>query len=482
VRQALIASLLLLSGCSVGPSYQPPKAAAPTAYKQSVPESFRADEGWKAAQPQDHIDRKRWWEVFQDPLLSELVPQVQDNNQNLAASEARLRQVRSMIRVNRASRMPNVTTSPGVGGLRLSNNRPGFPANLRAEASPNLTWPVDFSYEVDLWGRVRKSIEAARIDTQASDADMQTARLSLQSELAFHYFEVRMAEAQQDLLERTVTTFEDALRITTNRFEGGVAPKMDVTQAKAQLESARADLIDISIHRAQHEHAIAVLIGKAPVEFTLASTDRPMPQPPVIPVGLPSELLERRPDVAAGERRAAAANERIGLAKTAFYPTIRIGGGGGFTGTSVMNWFTWPSHLWSLGSSAALPVFDAGRRRALTDGAVADFDATVAEYKQTTLAAFQEVEDSLVELRVLEAEEAQQRQAVEAARESVELATNRYQGGIDTYIQVLNAQTVALLSERKTLDIRRRRMAASVALIKALGGGWDVSELPKPKT
>ncbi|MBI1354112.1 MAG: efflux transporter outer membrane subunit [Acidobacteria bacterium] len=479
MRRFVCIGLALLSGCAVGPPYVQPPVATPAAYKEPAPPSFETAQGWKEAQPGDHLERSGWWEVFDDERLNELEEQVATGNQTLQAAEARLRQARSAILVSRSSRYPTFVPSPGVGGLRYSGHRPGFPTS-RPSDSPNLTFPIDFTYEVDFWGRVRKTIEARRDEVQASTAEMQTARLGLQAELALSYFELRAAEAQSALLTETLAAFQEMLVTTTHRFEGGVAPKADVSQAKAQLESARAELTDLEVARAQHEHAVAVLTGRPPADLAVAAGDGKLPEPPAIPVGVPSELLERRPDIAATERRTSAANQRIGIARTAFYPTVSLSGGIGMTGTSLLNWFTWPSRLWSLGTTAAVPLFDGGRRDAVEEGAVAEYDVTVAEYRQTVLTAFQEVEDNLATLRVLETEERQQAEAVAAARESLQLATNRYQGGVDTYLQVLSAQTVELVSERRMIDIRRRRILASVALIKALGGGWDASEMPRP--
>jgi NodT family efflux transporter outer membrane factor (OMF) lipoprotein len=336
----------------------------------------------------------------------------------------------------------------------------------------------DVSYEIDLWGRIRRSVTAAREEAQATAADLETALLSLQAELAMNYFELRSADAQQRLLNDTVTAFEEALQLTINRFQGGIAPKSDVAQAQTQLETTQVQATDIAVQRAQFEHAIAVLIGKPPAEFSLPPAPLDL-EPPDIPVGLPSELLERRPDIAAAERRVAEANEQIGIAKAAYFPTVTLSALFGFESSSIRNLGGWQSFLWAVGGSVAQTVFDAGRRRATSEAALANYDATVASYRESTLDAFQQVEDNLAALRILEQEAEQQKRAVVSAKESLQLFTNRYIGGVDTYLQVITAQTTALTNERNDVDILRRRMDASVLLVKALGGGWNVADLPQ---
>jgi NodT family efflux transporter outer membrane factor (OMF) lipoprotein len=321
-------------------------------------------------------------------------------------------------------------------------------------------------------------VTAAREEAQASAADLETARLSLHTELAVDYFEVRSADAQEQLLNDTVAAYSKALELTKNRFLGGAAPKSDVAQAQTQLETTRAQDTDIGVERAQFEHAIAILLGEPPAEFNLPPTPLNL-EPPAIPVGVPSRLLERRPDIAAAERRAEEANEQIGIARAAYFPTVSLGATAGFQGTSISNWFTWPSRLWAVGPSLSQTLFDGGRRRATSDIALANYDAVVAAYRETTLTAFQQVEDNLAALRVLEREGSQQNKAVAAAEESLQLFTNRYQGGVDNYLQVITAQTTTLSNQRTAIDILRRRMEASVLLIKALGGGWDVSKMPQ---
>jgi len=338
--------------------------------------------------------------------------------------------------------------------------------------------PFDLSYEVDLWGRVRRTVSAAREEAQATAGDLQTVDLSLHADLALDYFELRSADAQKQLLDDTVKAYADALQLTINRFDGGAAPKSDVAQAQTQLEAARVQQTDITVQRAQFEHAIAVLIGKPPAAFRLEPITSKF-QSPDLSVGLPSQLLERRPDIAAAERRVAEANDQIGIARAAFFPTVVLSATAGFEGDSITDWFSWPSRFWAVGPSMLQTIFDGGRRRATSQGALASYDATVAGYRQTSLIAFQEVEDNLAALRILDQEAQQQTVATASAQESLQIFTNRYIGGADPYLQVLTAQTIALQNERNDVDILRRRMDASVLLIKALGGGWNVSELPK---
>jgi NodT family efflux transporter outer membrane factor (OMF) lipoprotein len=324
---------------------------------------------------------------------------------------------------------------------------------------------------------VRRSVAAAREEAQATAADYETAKLSLEAELAMDYFELRSADAQKQLLDDTVKAYTDNLQLTVNRFKGGVAPRSDVAQAQTQLDTTNVQDTDVTVQRAQFEHAIAILIGKPPAEFSLAVALLNY-QPPSTPIGLPSELLQRRPDIAAAERRVAEANQQIGIARAAYFPTVTLGGTAGFSGSQASNWFSWPSGFWAVGPALAETLFDAGRRRATSESAGANYDASVATYRQTSLTAFQEVEDNVAALRILENEAQQQGQAVASSKDSLQLFTNRYKGGVDSYLQVITAQTIELANERNSIDIQRRRLDASVLLIKALGGGWNVSNLP----
>jgi len=472
-RAAGLAGLaaLLLGGCMVGPDYTKPSVPMTSIYKEA--------DGWKVAQPGDHLPRGQWWVILGDPELHALEEQVAAANQNLKIAEARLREARALVRFNRAALFPTISAGVGISSIRDSANRPFLTPNVNTGSSGDLLFSLDMSYEIDLWGRVRRTVAAARNEAQATAADLETARLSLQAELAMDYFELRAADAQKQLLDETVKAFEAALRLTTNRFQGGAAPKSDVAQAQTQLDTTLAQATDVTVQRAQLEHAIATLIGKPPAAFSVLP--RPLDtRPPDIPVGLPSQLLERRPDIAAAERRVAEANEQIGIAKAAYYPTVMLNASVGFEGSSFGNVLNASSLLWAVGASITQTIFDGGRRRANSDAVRASYDATVAAYRQTTLTAFQQVEDNLVALRVLEQEAHQQRRAVESAQQSLQLFTNRYRGGVDNYLQVITAQTVTLSNQRTEIDILRRRMDASVLLVKALGGGWDVAELPKP--
>jgi NodT family efflux transporter outer membrane factor (OMF) lipoprotein len=462
---------LLLGGCMVGPDYTKPSAPVTPAYKEA--------DGWKIAEPSDHLPRGQWWAIFGDPELDQLEEQVATANQNLKIAEARLREARALVRFNRAALFPTISTSVGGASVRDSANRPFLSPNASTGSSGDLLLSLDMSYEIDLWGRVRRTVAAARNEAQATAADLETAQLSLQAELAMDYFELRAADAQQQLLDETVKAFEAALQLTTNRFQGGAAPKSDVAQAQTQLDTTRAQATDVRVQRAQLEHAIATLIGTPPAAFRLSP--RPLDtRPPDIPAGIPSQLLERRPDIAAAERRVAEANEQIGIAKAAYFPTATLNASVGFEGSSFGNVLNASSLLWSVGASLTQTIFDGGRRGATSDAARAAYDATVAGYRQTTLTAFQQVEDNLAALRILEQEAQQQRRAVESAQLSLQLFTNRYRGGVDNYLQVITAQTATLSNQRTEIDILRRRMDASVLLVKGLGGGWDVAQLPKP--
>jgi NodT family efflux transporter outer membrane factor (OMF) lipoprotein len=472
-------ALLLLCGCMVGPKYVKPSAPLAPSYKEANPDASKENANWQIAQPADAAQRGEWWRIFGDEQLNTLEPQVAADNQDLKAADARFREARALIRFNHASLYPTVGAIPSAGGVRESTNQPYFNvSSARGNGVGNIELPLDLNYEIDVWGRVRRTVSAAREEAQASAGDRQIILLTLQAELAVDYFEARSADAQEKLLNDTVQYYEEAYRITNNRFEGGVAPKSDVDQAQTQLEAARVQARDITLQRAQFEHAIAVLLGKPPASFTLTNTPLNA-RPPAIPPGLPSELLERRPDIAAAERRVAEANDRIGIARAAFYPTISLSGAVGVGSTSFVNLFSPESLIWSLGPTLSQTLFDAGRRASLSEQANAGYDETVANYRQTTLTAFQQVEDNLIALRVLQQESENQHQATLAAQSAEQIFNNRYVGGLDTYLQVVTAQTTALNNERNDIDIMRRQMDASVLLIKALGGGWNVTDLPK---
>jgi NodT family efflux transporter outer membrane factor (OMF) lipoprotein len=473
----LVLLVIALTGCMVGPKYVKPSAPTPTVYKEQPPASYQGADQWQPANPADQASHGKWWGIFGDAELNELEEQIATSNQTLKVEEARFREAREAIRFNRASQFPTISTSPNASYVKATDYAPSFPAKVQEVSQGDFELPIDLSYELDLWGRVRRAVAAAREEAQATAGDYETAKLSLEAELAMDYFELRSADAQKQLLDDTVKAYTDNVQLTTHRYKGGVAPRSDVAQAQTQLDTTRVQDTDITVQRAQLEHAIAVLIGKPPAEFSLAAAPLKT-QPPIIPTGLPSELLQRRPDIAAAERRMAEANQQIGIARAAYFPTVTLDGTAGFEGTHASNWFTWPAGFWALGPSLAETLFDAGRRRATSESARANYDAAVATYRQTSLTAFQEVEDNLAALRILENETQQQDQAVASSKDSVHLFTRRYSGGADTYLQVITAETIELANERNAIDILRRRMDASVLLVKALGGGWDVTELP----
>ncbi len=458
----------MTGACTVGPKYQRPPVAAPPEYKETGQ--------WKTALPSDQIAKGKWWEIYQDPQLNALEEQISVSNQTLKASQAQYAQARALVRFTRASYFPTVTANPNINRVHLSQHRP-LGSSTNGTSYNDLILPMDVSYEVDLWGRVRRTVEQSRENAQASAADLENASLSLHAELAVDYFLMRSLDAEQQLLNSTVTAFQKALELTQNRYKGGVASQVDVAQAQTQLETTRALAIDDELSRAQFEHAIAVLVGKPPATFSLPANPLNAP-PPIIPPGLPSDLLERRPDIASFERQMASANAGIGIAKAAYYPILNLGASGGFESATWGLLLNGSSGFWSLGASAAQTVFDAGRRRAVTQQAQSAYDQTLANYRQTVLSAFQEVEDNLAAQRILDTEAQTQQVAVTSAEQSLTLSNNRYRGGVTTYLEVLTAQSIALSNERAAVQILGRRMTASVQLIKALGGGWDVKDLP----
>ena len=461
------AGLGLIVGCAVGPKYTKPVAQVPASYKETG--------NWKPAEPGDAARKDSWWEIFKDPELNALEDKLTVSNQTLRAAQDRFLEARAALKFSRAAEFPQISVGGIASRQRSSSNRP-----LRGATSPSnysdFVLSGDISYEADVWGRVRKTVESSRAEAQASAADLETVRLSLHAELALDYFTLRGLDAQKDLFDSTVAAFEKALELTQNRFQGGLASKEDVEQATTQLEQTRAQDIDITAARDQFEHAVAVLIGEPASTFSLP----PAPStvlPPAIPPGQPSELLERRPDIAAAERRVEEANAQIGLAKIAYFPLITLNAIDGFESGHFTSWLAGPSALWSVGASALETVFDAGRRRAISDQAMAAYDGTVASYQEAVLRAFQEVEDSLSDLRVLDEEAKTQDAAVAAAERSLDQSVNRYKGGLDNYLTVITAQSVTLSNQRTAVNLLTRRMTSSVLLVKALGGGWDVSKL-----
>jgi NodT family efflux transporter outer membrane factor (OMF) lipoprotein len=461
--------MLLIAGCMVGPNYRRPAAEVPAAYKEVG--------DWKQAQPNDQNLGGNWWEIFQDPQLDALEAQVNVSNQNLKAAEAQYTQARALVRYQRAAYFPTIDGGASATRNRISQNRP---ASVVANGTTynDFQIPLEMSYEVDVWGRVRRTVESYREQAQASAADLATVNLSMHAQLALDYFQARTLDAEEQLLNSTVTQYQQALNLIESRYAGGLASDLEVQQAKTQLETTRAQAIDVGVARAQYEHAVAVLIGKPPADFSLAALALTAP-PPAIPAGLPSELLERRPDIAAAERRMASANAQIGVAKAAYYPTITLGATGGFESGAISTLLTGPSALWSVGGSAIAPIFDAGRRRANLDQAIAAYDQTVANYRETVLTGFQQVEDDVAALRILENEAQVQAEAVVAAQKYLELANTRYLGGVTSYLEVTTAESASLSDEVTAVSILGRRMVDAVTLVQALGGGWNSSELPK---
>lgn len=473
----LLAFGCLASACTaVGPSYKKPTVETPGAFKEAPPA------GWKTAQPQDAALRGKWWEVFGDPQLNALEDQVSVSNQTLAQAEAQFRSARAAVALARAGLFPTLTAgaqairsrSAGRGGTVSSS---GSVVSSSGGSTTIYQVPIDFTWELDLWGRVRREVEANVAAAQASAADLESMRLSLQAELAADWFQLHGLDEQKQLLDSTVTDYEKALQITTNRHDQGVASGADVAESQTQLETARAQAIDLGVARSQLEHAIAILTGKAPADLTIAQAPV-RSTPPVVPVALPSELLERRPDIAAAERRVAAANAQIGVAQAAYFPTLALNASGGFESTTLGKLFSLPNRFWSLGPQLLGTIFDGGRRRATKEQAEANYDATVAAYRESVLDAFQAVEDNLAALRILAQEATQQNAATAAAERSLALTRNRYQAGIATYLEVITAQNAAYVNQRNAVDLRVRQMTASVNLIRALGGGWTVGELP----
>jgi NodT family efflux transporter outer membrane factor (OMF) lipoprotein len=417
--------------------------------------------------------------MFQDPQLNALELQVNVSNQNLKAAEAQYTQARALVRYYRAAYFPTIDGGASASRSKISNNRPPSLATNGVTYN-DFQIPFELSYELDVWGRVRRTVESYREQAQASAADLATVNLSMHAQLALDYFQARTLDAEEQLLNSTVTQFQRALELIENRFAGGLASDLEVQQARTQLETTRAQAIDVGVARAQYEHAVAVLIGKPPADFSLAALPLTAPPPPPpIPPGLPSELLERRPDIAAAERLMASANAQIGVAKAAYYPVISLGATGGFESGAISTLLTGPSALWSVGGSAIAPIFDAGRRRANLDQAIAAYDQTVANYRETVLTGFQQVEDNLAALRILENEAQVQEKAVVAAQKYPELANTRYVGGVTSYLEVTTAQSAALSNEITAVNILGRRMVDAVTLVQALGGGWDRSSLPE---
>jgi NodT family efflux transporter outer membrane factor (OMF) lipoprotein len=472
---------LALSGCTVGPNYQRPAALAtpgapalPTAYKE-LPPPNPPNGTWKQAQPADAALKGNWWEVYHDPQLNALEEKIAVSNQTLKAAYEQYLQAREQVRIARSSYYPTLSAGPSTSRQRTTGNSPSATRGLTFSTYA-ITGQV--LWEPDLWGQIRRTVEQARANAQASAADLANVDLSVRSELAEDYFEMRGLDLQKQLLDNTVASDSDYLDLTKTRFKGGVATDVDVAQAQTQLQMVTAQDIDVGVARAQFEHAIATLIGTPASSFSLAFAPLTLDLP-AIPAGVPSELLERRPDISGAERRTQAANAQIGIAISAYYPNVTLSGSGGFQSANAGTWIQGPSALWSLGGSAVELLFDAGRRHALTNQARESYEGQTANYRQSVLNAFQEVEDNLAALRILNDESEAQAQAVNSARHSLQLSTSRYKGGVTTYLEVLTAQTTQLSNEVTQANITTRQFAASVQLIKALGGGWDTTQLPQ---
>ncbi|MCY1348665.1 Outer membrane protein OprM [compost metagenome] len=467
---------LSLSACAIGPDYQRPDVANPAAFRQAA--------GWKPAVPADALQHGDWWRLYGDAQLDALVERLNANNQSLASAEAQYRQARALVRGARASFFPTIGADVGVsragqgGGDSTISTGDGIAVSgsNASRVSKSYDASLGVSWELDLWGKLRRQLESESANRDASAADLAGVRLSLQSELVQSYLQLRVLDEQKRLLDASVVAYQRSLRLTENQYNAGIVPKSDVTQARTQLKSTQAQSIDLEYQRAQLEHAIAVLVGVPPADFALAAEER-VPALPKVPVGVPSALLERRPDIAAAERRVMSANAGIGVEKAAYYPDLVLSASGGYRSGSLNDWISAPNRFWSIGPSFAMTLFDGGLIRSRVEQAEASYDQTVADYRQTVLDGFREVEDYLVQLEVFEREAVVQQEALDAARESLRLIENQYKAGTIDYNSVVNVQTSALSNERTLLSLRGSRLTASVQLIAALGGGWEARQL-----
>ena len=464
-KTAVLAALLC-SSCTVGPRYQRPLAQTPPALK-----AMAGNNEWKMATPSDGLLKGNWWEIFGDPQLNQLEELVSIKNQNVKAAEAQFRQARAVVLANHANYFPSIGSNPSITQSDTGIN------GGRGGTSQTFSLGATATWEPDLWGRVRLSVENAVSNAQVSAADIENIRLSQQALLATDYFSLAAEDMQLSLLQDTIDAYQRNLQLTSDRFRFGLAARSDVSLAETQLAGAKAQATETRVARAQFEHAIAVLTGQLPSSLDIGASKIAAPPPP-IPVAVPSQLLERRPDIAANERLVAAANANVGIAQTAYYPTLTLSASAGLISNNLANLFTYASRSWSAGPGVSQTLFDFGRRGAALAGAEAAYDGTVAAYQQTVLAAFQEVEDDLANLRYLAEEAVQQQEAVRAAQESLSLELDRYRAGTDSYLNVIQTQTIALSDELTAITILQRRMSAAVDLVKALGGGWDASTLP----
>ena len=480
---ALLA-LTLLAGCKpVGPDYNRPGYQAPPSYKEAgastviVPPPNPAGGGWQPASPSDGMLRGKWWEIYQDPQLNQLEERIATDNQSLRQALETYLAARDQASAARSTLFPSLSAGPSIARDNISQNGPSYSVG-KPTGYNDFLLTGQASWEPDLWGRIRRTVEAARESAQASAADMAGVDLSLHAEMAADYFQLRGLDAQSKLLNATVADLERQLDLAQRRLAGGVATEADVAQARTQLETVRAQRVDVGVARAQFEHAIGAIANANLSDFSIppAPLDLALPK---VPLGVPSQLLERRPDIAAAERRAAQANAQIGIAVSAFYPTITLGGTGGFESLHGGTWIQGPSALWSLGAQAAQLLFDAGQRHALTDQARHEYEAQAAGYRNAVLQAFNDVEDQLSGLRILEQESGVEQKAVESAQHSFDISNQRYKGGVTSYLEVLTAEAALLQNQRTAIDLQTRQFVASVGLVRALGGGWDVTHLPK---
>jgi NodT family efflux transporter outer membrane factor (OMF) lipoprotein len=467
-----------MTGCSFAPKYERPSTQTPTAFKEQTPQSSEGTNLWKVAQPNDAVLRGKWWEIFNNAQLNALEEQVAISNQNVAAAFANFLSARAIVKEARAQLFPTLTANPSVTRSRQSST--GSQTGSTGSTFTDYSLPLDASWQPDLWGRIRNTVKGNSFEAQATAADLENTRLTAQAELAVDFFQLRSQDALKQLFNDTVRAYQDTLDLTRIRFQTGIASDQDVAQAEVQLQTAQAQATNLDILRAQLEHAIAILLGKIPAAFSLP-VESLSASPPEVPFGLPSELLERRPDVAAAERRVAEANVRIGVAKAAYYPNITLSASAGFQSASASSLLDWSSRAWSAGAGLAETIFDAGQRRATVEQSRADYENTVAKYRQTVLTAFQQVEDDLATLRILAHQVEQQETAVKSSERYLSLATERYKLGIDSYLNVVTAQAIYLANRQTLVNLQTQRMTASVQLVEAVGGGWNAAQLPAPK-
>ncbi|MGA2052381.1 MAG: efflux transporter outer membrane subunit [Opitutales bacterium] len=469
-----LALLVMFSGCTVGPNYQRPSVATPASYTDG---GNNTGATWKEATPKDDLGKGQWWEMYGDSQLNALEQQASEHNQDLQAAMARVDEARAISRVAKSEFYPTLNADPSAYLFRQSANRPiPPPGPYSSFSSGDITAPLDLSYEADIWGRVRRSYEASKADFQASMADYETVRLALHAEVAQNYFTLRAVDAELSVLNGTIDLRQQSLNLINDRFQNGASSDLDVAQAENALETTQADLANVEKQRAAFEHSLAVLVGTPPESFHLTSPIL-TGLPPEIPVGTPSDLLERRPDVAQAERMMAAANARIGVAKATFFPVVKLVGTAGFESVNFGSLFDWPSRLWAVGPSISYPIFDGGRNAANLSRAEAVYVETVAEYRQQVLVAFQEVEDGLSGLNLLALQAAAEQRAVSSAQRAYDLANSRYQEGSVSYLYVVDVQRTLLENQREAVQILGQRYVTSVLLVQALGGGWQDSTI-----